>query len=232
LKIDISEMIIEFIGLPGTGKTTYSNELANRLKKRGIDVKCYKDVVMIDKSSNIWFLKYIYKYLIFMVLNFQMFIPIIYLCIKKPKFLTKYRRLIFLFKLIYFVKYSENKQRNLILMDQGLVQYLWSLFWYENNIDEKFVEKFIKRFRYNYKIILIGTNKNLLFQRIKSRNDPNDLLKSFDDIELKRILNSNNQYFDSLVPSICKKLKIPLIKLINIDNNEVMTNKMLDFIYN
>ena len=119
-------VIIEFVGLPGTGKTTSSHYFYNVLKERGLQVCLIEDIERYLKSLNVYQRLYLLSKA----------------CVLRGHLLFLYF-LVFassrMFKLEYFIHYAslilretalkhliKEKRIDIVLLDQWAIQALWS----------------------------------------------------------------------------------------------------------
>lgn len=124
----MEKVIIEFAGLPGSGKTTLSNELINELTKRGYNVVSRRDLLRFKYINNvhitvlyILFKPSLWKD-VFKIINFSKQFP------NNNERRLYVKKLIVLYsKLISFNKEKEKFKKTILILDEGFVQYLTSI---------------------------------------------------------------------------------------------------------
>lgn len=136
-------MIIEFYGLPGSGKTHLAWETVEFLRDKGLKV-C--DVDQVNKYKNSKNLLNLYRQFIFILKNLKLFFIVLNLS-KKSKLNFKFRllRTIIFFKSFYASQKS--KKYDYFVFDEGIIQNIWSIiFWSESLLLDGLenVYKFIK----------------------------------------------------------------------------------------
>lgn len=139
-------IIIEFIGMPGVGKTTLSKILSEKYKRDGsFNVKEPTNKVENLKK----FERVLYKLRLMIracIMNPILVFNILYVVIKsKQKRLFDF--IVVLTNLIFIVSLYKEKLRHkeISIYDQGLFQAIWAMIYSSNNYENiEFVEKVIK----------------------------------------------------------------------------------------
>lgn len=204
-------MIIEFNGLPGTGKTTIANHLYELLKDRyNIYFKC-----ILEESR----LKRYFSYLFDGSLHLY-YLAVLYV-IKSTDSYTKEKLKIASLLVAYYRMYKyflKNEKRNdILLIDQGIIQALVSINFFDkikgtNEIDKIF--KFLNKKDISFSLVCCRCNAELSKQRIKQRNLHGGRLDNSKEDERKGILDIQGYNFN-LINDIVKDLKI--LEIINVD---------------
>jgi hypothetical protein len=162
---------IEFVGIPGTGKTSITDSLIPDLSKK-VNNKIIqrKDLLITNLYSSK--ISFIFSLLVFTILNFRLsffiFVDNIFPISKK-----QYKRtLLLFFKLVCINKINSKRKKNIILFDQGICQLLWSLFLYKKN--KKKIRQYlirINRFLPNIVIFVQSNNHIEIINRVDKRNN-------------------------------------------------------------
>ena len=127
--------VIEFIGLPGSGKTTIANSVIKLLEKEGYNCQSYKqifDINSLDNKGKV-LISFLVKNLGFI---FYMFLyTILSTSISPAKKKYGLIRLTHLFKLIILFEQNTQMMHNndLVVLDQGITQCIWSITSMEAN---------------------------------------------------------------------------------------------------
>ncbi len=147
-------MIIQFFGLPGSGKTFYSKKISGK-----------SALGLVSIESRIEILLFGILFFIFNPLTTIFFIKIL---IKENK---HNRKILFhkLFKLFVVTIAHEQKskmKKGDIIIDQGLILFLLSI--YERKIDKKELDKFLPHLK-NYFVYIIFAPKKTREERMSLR---------------------------------------------------------------
>lgn len=169
--------IVEFFGLPGTGKTYLTNELSLKNKDKQkyfhtIDV--YGKYSFVRKSRKVLSL-WVYLF------NINLFIKVIKIINFFPNMkFSKKIKMLFNFLLIFSVVLKKKNYKE-IFFDQGIFQSLYSCFFYSNNIslsasDKKALEKLILKITKKlmigkFEINQVVTSDDVIRNRIKYRTN-------------------------------------------------------------
>ena len=209
-------IIIEFLGMPGSGKTFFYKKLKKVLKKNKINTNSFKDF----NSNKI--IKFFYL-IFFIVENFIYFLKII-LLIKfdtdKSKESIKRHFYFFLRELIAYQALKKNNK--VILNSEG---FFYRLVFYFNNLkNKKNLNKLIKIINFQPRVkilIFINSYKKINILRANKRNNgffyTNDSLNEYD------IKNKNLK----ILANYLKKSKSVSLFVINNNINELNFKKFL-----
>lgn len=125
--------LVEFFGLPGSGKTTVSNLLVVTLKKNGVDVVCRRDLqgwlAAHSHGFKTWLLaKHAHKVLSLFYLSLQAVgvSGIIFDKARMSDILSLIRNS------IYLQVYLNHRKPEICLLDQWTIQNLWSIYFSDN----------------------------------------------------------------------------------------------------
>lgn len=201
-------LIIEFFGLPGSGKSTVVNFLYDLLQKNNISTIKFSEI--FDKyQSNL--MRKIYLTFISILLQPKLF----FICWKYKNFDFKVlNQIVYILRLFYFeeTNYFKKSVKNyeLIISDQYLIQAIASLMIPANNvnIDEKIISYFLT-YTLNKIDILVYSKCDIetSFERLRKRNNQRTRFDFWDDkkclINLERMYNIfeyvNNYFFETII---------------------------------
>ncbi len=188
-------MIIEFFGMPGSGKTTIVNQWIISLKQSGINVSRGN---FDHFSSRKRIFKKIYYSFLFMFKD-----PIFYFynlnhCCKAHKFkISFFNDFINITYLLSLYKKYRNST-SLIIFDQGILQSYWSLKNF--SIVEKDYNS-EKLFSYIDKIVLLEIDKEENQYRLKNRDDKRSRIQKNSSNNFDSFINSHNDIIKSYTSS-------------------------------
>lgn len=172
-------IIVEFVGLPGSGKTTITKEICSLLKNesysvytRGVFNSYWDTIDKIERRK---------RYIHFIVNNIRLSIElVIYLMLLKPirieTFDFGYQFYRIVYKMYEAIKNAKREGFDFIVYDQGLLQALWSIHVSGTPRREESLKKWIKRIcdmtfkDENYFIIFLKDNHDVVIERIKKRH--------------------------------------------------------------
>lgn len=164
-------MIIELIGMPGAGKSTIVNSLMENAKE--LNIKKYQDVVReqkLNKTRRIFFIG-------FVLFHSLKFLPLFIEALKNSQNKSyTFIRLQKLLIMLYNIKMY--KGESIIIMDQGVMQLLVSIFGVNSQKKAIPYNKYLALIWKvmgidNFKLIYIKTQIIIAFERITNRNKPN-----------------------------------------------------------
>ena len=135
-KTSDSFQVIEFFGTPGSGKTHLSDIAYRELNKNTINVVSKLSVAIGRMNSIKRVIIKIFFILYLMVINFSVVLSVIKLV---REFNSKADRVLIklVFNFLYVVgvmKYCKNNNQ-ILIMDQGISQSIWSCIFHGNNVD-------------------------------------------------------------------------------------------------
>jgi hypothetical protein len=196
-------MIYEIIGLPGSGKTSFSKELI--LTKRRIKY------IQISNTKD----KIFYN-LIFMIENPVSYYYLLFKTIRENYFnlrLLKYKLTKFLFRNI--AKYQKSKSYKMdSIIDEGLIYYIFSL--YERKISKNEIIKSLYFLPLNkIYLIILETNDKIRYKRMKQRKRiPRKIFGKKYQEEFLEILDYNGKKIIEILKRIRKYYVIKGLKVI------------------
>lgn len=199
-------IIIEFFGLPGSGKTTLKNRIIKENKNKNI----------LDFSNHLKSRSFINKNAIKIYLFVRFIFDYIYglLFIKFSKFTIQQ---IYFFNLLIHILKKNHKKYDLILIDQGFIQGLSSLFIgldYKKTYIEKKIMKYIQKMNimfFNFKIPLTDAMTRV---KLRKENIP-FFINKINDNTLFSFLEETESKLKKIVSSNLKRISV-----INIDSRD------------
>lgn len=155
------KLIIEFNGLPGTGKTTIANYVESTLKEQGL--KVYREFYYNEKHKNI---KSIFVSVKWSFLAFRLFLLTILI---KPRKNRKNGIIAFVKYIRMYHDYLRSKDNSVLITDEGILQAITSIYYLDPIINKQIVERLINNV--SIKIVRVDclSNVELSAQRIEQR---------------------------------------------------------------
>lgn len=243
---------IEFIGIPGSGKTTLSNQILDKLKMENIEV--YSDQYLYKSSVKIYnknkgLLRYIRFRIInalqkdrydsislyrkstssFLLENIEIINNLLHIIDetvpdRRKEFVLKYL-LNDVYKLDVIRKYSTFN--NLLLMDEGFVHRLLNIFMFSDiERNKKYINTFLQKVGYPKVLIYITCSPEESLYRMKNRTTgiPTGF-KNYEKEELLEILSQMNRSCEKVINTIEEN-----VKTIKVDSSSI--EKDIPFITN
>lgn len=162
-------MIIELVGLPGSGKSTYAKKYVEKNKAINLmDKYLYNDSRIKQNMNKIKLVSYI-------LLKKRKYCFDLYRIFLKIKFnsrVKKIKMLLYLYSVVGICQKARNQivDRDIII-DEGVNQVIWGMLY--NSRDSEVVilklQKYLKDY-FGDKIILLDIEKNILEERLLKRN--------------------------------------------------------------
>lgn len=169
---------IEFIGNPGCGKSTIANKLCDYLSR---DHKVFN----LGESININ-KKLLYTFF-FIVLHPVKFISLLNSIIKtkQPNSKTLFKMVVNMSYLYGVINKLNSKNYDYVVLDQGLIQGLWSIDLEANLSMNR--DSTIKKLPLNYSLIYIDVDNKSILERLNGRESNfSRFEKNMDKIDLER----------------------------------------------
>lgn len=191
-------MIVELIGVPGCGKTTYVKKyLQENNAENPLDKYLYNSS-RITQNVNKCFL------VIYFILYEKKYSAILYNNISKIKF-KNYKTKLKMFLYIYSVagailKGKKNSESGNIIVDEGINQVIWGIL-YNSESSENYVfelQKVLKRYIAD-KIVWLDTPHEVVKQRLLERNLKGGAELSTDIIDDENALSKAYHLVDIIV---------------------------------
>ncbi|MCC3145666.1 AAA family ATPase [Halanaerobium sp. Z-7514] len=230
-------IIVEFIGKPGSGKTTTANKLIEMLEKHGY--KCNKINYNKKRSNKFVSIDILDNFLFFAFLAFKYYSFFFYIIkfiienFKNP--MSQKKQTIYLLKEIYLIETLLNKSMDadydFLILDQGFLQSLWSVSIY-NNKNNIFYDNALKNFELIIPDILIyiDISNEIVFERMKNRDGYFSRFDCMDRKEIFNLLNENEQFFTDLIEKSKNIKNFNLITLNGLKSINSNCNKLFEII--
>ena len=219
--------IYEFIGLPGAGKSTICNKLKEEIDFYSME-DLSEDLASMSKVKKmLLLLKFIstspklIKDLLFMILNNW-----------KKDYTSINMGLEFLKIASYSEHITKSCKKNIIILDQGIIQAFWAIFPHIKTTSGKEIEKILKQistiFKMNY--IFVEVDKLRSIDRIKSRTKDNCVFKSLNDKEINNLLNHQMSVMEKIFIEIKNNSTEKLLIVNGIDDLNRNSQEIINFI--
>lgn len=192
--------VLEFFGMPGVGKTTVVLNLLEALRKQSVPVYCNDDIRIKRLFRNK--LNFLPHFVLFVIKRFNLSVMLIFFSLREIKLIkhSVLRSSSLLTKLVC-LEYFVNKQKNrcLLILDQGVIQLGWSFIHKDKKAFENFdrICKIIKPYRGDF-LVYVKSDINKNINRIKER-EKNCEFKTNDVSSLKELIIKGNQLFKEVV---------------------------------
>lgn len=190
--------IVEFIGLPGCGKSTISNNLTALLIKDGFKVNnlSYKIGKMGKTKRFLYKSSFVFLYFTqhpFLFFNYFKFV------IKARQssiknFITTYINLIFVLSL--YDNYNKKSKYDFVLFDQGIFQAFWSVKISSQNYNQL---QFKLPLQMSDFIFQIKASNNEIINRLKNRPGRQSRIEKQDTKEMNKTLETYKSYFEEIL---------------------------------
>lgn len=215
-------ILLEFNGIPGSGKTTLSNRMIANMKDMNYTIESYHRVIKKPTRKN---LRHLTRYLFSIKpSSFKLgYFVVMYLFTNKIFNQENWRRVISLIILfdLYQKKSLENNDE-VIVVDQGIIQQMISMLYKSELIDDKYVKKIIK---YTKKkdlgvcIINVDTDVKESFDRLSQRKGNISRIQTLSNEMAINTLNTQQN-------NLCKIRKI--INEIDLESIDINTKESID----
>src|SRR5699024_6726391 len=188
--------IIEFNGLPGSGKSTIANSLISELEELDYKLLTYAEIFEYKKNNLFLIIKLLFS------IRHVHFLFIWYCIIVLKKSLINIReikKILHFLNHITLLKWAIKKHENIdfIIIDQGNIQNLLSIAHFRqiNNtkVLGKLTEKFNEYFN-NYMIVNTHVNVEVTINRITKSKHGTSRYDNLEKIYLKNILKIKKEY--------------------------------------
>lgn len=208
--MSIRPLVIEFIGLPGAGKTTIAQNTIENLSADGYS--CYglstlDNPESLEKEKGGLFskLRMLYYFSISCVLFWRFAInALLFLMQLRPFSLVNLRRFLILLVRLKSVRALMDGNYDFIILDQGLIQYIWSMaVTGEQQINSKYLELVMKSILDEIPlfVIMVDIETELAINRIVSRPTMRSRFDRISPSEAKVILSKHREMFTQIVYS-------------------------------
>ena len=206
---------IEFIGLPGVGKTTIANEVASLLRKRGADVAQYSDVMTIDRSLHFRKIRYGVRFVCFLISNIMLVVKLL-LALRPLRggFRIQLWRAQKLLKLLFFYEISPSAKTRVQLLDQGILQCIWTLGMSGADISERSIRHIMSCMRVRDipdAVIFLNSKAGVVRTRYLDRGYDVKFIRLLNR-DLRQVYSEGIDYL-SVIRAACFNYHIPVFSL-------------------
>lgn len=202
-------MIVEFIGLPASGKSTLAKSIYNELKnKKTYNIEIIYPLSELYKKK--WITRNVFKLFAVIkhcILNFKDLIKV-YTVVTKSQQKNRSDIYRLIFNLLFYLHNINNfkNSNKLVIFDEGLAHHLWAISINSEVNDLKYIENFIEGYIEDYiaMIIKVECPLHIVQERMLARRDnnsrhihlANNLKKSYDNLnEIIKLFIKNKQSF-------------------------------------
>ncbi len=150
-------MIIELYGLPGSGKTTYAENLA---REKGIEI------IRIKKKTDLIFFNFLFLFMF----PIKFFILFFYVLINSTNIKMFYYKFMntFLHHNAKYIKAVFFRRDTDVIIDQGHFQNIISVF--EKNLSQKSLKKYLNFLPKKNNLVIFDIPQNIRFERLSKRD--------------------------------------------------------------
>ncbi|MGL5794852.1 MAG: hypothetical protein ACRC06_10680 [Waterburya sp.] len=226
-------LIVEFVGLPGAGKTTISQQVVSQLRDRGLQIVFRSEILEQWQRKN------------FLQKAIQLF----------PKNLNHWHILINSLVLAWqvkpinwhsfakAVKIFTNVKRNdavahvnhcdIILLDQGLLQETWSVGITGNSPQTKYLQQGITPIFRNRATLIIycRVNVSTALKRIQNRQTMNSRFDRMDSKQAYSTMEKYASYLEEII-SCARACHVPILALDSSQTIKSQSQKIIDLLSN
>ncbi len=212
--MDKKGIVIELIGLPGSGKSIINQEVAENYKKRGVKVESptfdiYNKRALWRISLKLWFIS---REVIFHPLFFSKCLK--YMLITRQKTIIDFLRVTV--NLFYVLGIIRSKQNNRVtFLDQGIIQALWSVFYSSKGNLGELINK-LPSLPLPDLVIRVNVLKEIALKRLEQRVYVQSRLETLEDGEKSAMLARAEEILQELESYLQQKAGFELLV---VDNN-------------
>jgi len=217
-------IIIEFNGLPGSGKTTVAKHLLGILRQKEIRAENIDNIKKkLKKDNKYWYLKHTNLKDIIIIIH------LIFLLIKTKPFQKKRIRYIKTMYLLYLIynKKLKNVEYDIIVVDQGIVQAVISFYYLDglsNNSYKKVLLRLLNNLYQQLLIINCSIDPVNTMNRIAERDNNERRFDNMTYDDLEKNIQTQVHMFNQLRSSQLENFnKIEL----NMDNNPAINSETI-----
>ena len=223
LKLD-QHYQVEFIGLPGAGKSTLADATVKQLSSKGIYCYDYNSVFKKSGITNKWPIAFFY-----FIKNFKLFFFLLLYSLRaSPVRAENLRynvgRLLELLKLIFVLETYQKKLDDpaLFIFDQGIIQCLWSITSMGGAVNQGLLKRVIVAGNKIFPDLIFYVDMDPLAasERIKGRGSK-CIFDHLDTAECSELFSKQKDNYRALL-NVIKDVKNPVV--ISVDGNLEINN--------
>ena len=190
-------MIVEFAGLPGSGKTTLLRHLHGKLEEEGIpSVICSssESLKSVSRFGKLWEMIRIFY------TNRKGLESLPFMEIIKMNDLSGIRLLIssLMHTLLYYERCIAEHQGKICLIDEGVVQRIFSLFVFQKKVDGERIESYLASLPSADLVVYLDTDVSTSIGRMQKRGSVPHRMRHMTDKESESLLERGKEVFDRL----------------------------------
>src|SRR5690625_2120876 len=204
--------VIEFIGLPGSGKTTTTHELLNILSEQNVSFFTRNDMANLSIRNN--------RTIYFLILLFSTFLNyklVFYISVYiwNSKLFTKedfnrFKNIYVRYYLISQLKKKAIKENvQFIILEEGVIHLLWCLLLDSKGTSKETLVNVLKQLNINnHLFVYLNLTNEIAAERVKKRVNINN--SRFDKLEFKELITiyEKNEYYYEYMIKFFKKEEI------------------------
>jgi thymidylate kinase len=206
-------LVVEFIGLPGAGKTTIARFVIEELTNSGY--RCFglstlsnPETVEKKRGGLTNKLKTLYSVALSCVFHKQIALDAVsYALHLKPLNLASLHRVIALLVRLDFMRTMMNSNYDLIILDQGLIQYIWSMGTIGGSpTNDKYLEQLLQDVldEVSLLVILVDVEVGLAVERINNRSTMRSRFDRFSTRQAETLLVKHKNVLTRIVDFVEK----------------------------
>lgn len=167
-------LVYEFIGLPGSGKSTIAKRLIEDLSSSNIDVPMFHSIEE-RQSFSFSHIDQISKYcsfVLYVIQNISITTNVLLFCCKiRPLSGKRFTRAMKLLRALFLINGLKKAGYKVIILDEGIMQKVWGMLIYSKSFDHlvlfKLIDKLLKSSY--YKLIYVHVGEVVAANRIENR---------------------------------------------------------------
>lgn len=224
-----STLVIEFFGLPGSGKTTFQNEFLKTLQTEPITIATKKDLTAWIHQHGKFRLPF------FIIANPGWFLSLLIILWRSAGMNNVFNKITwrYIFSTLtiplYTKYYISQHKPDVMLLDQAMTQNLWAIWYGLNEPEEAALANIYSRIHnlLDLQYLYFDVPVDLSAQRIISRSDNYSRFDGIDDFDhLKQMISDGTQLM-ILIYSTIEKMNLPIKKI----SGENPTEKNAGIVY-
>lgn len=230
-------LTIEFFGFPGAGKTTVANNVIKRLNDIGIKTPTITYVKnrnnMLLNHKNI-IIRIFYKLSLIIKYPRVSLKALLYVLSIRPTNKNSFKNIFSLLNTLYVINSLSKEQWDVVILDQGVAQNIWSIQLSGEEYDVGKMKKTIEIVAKNtkYSNVFFNARVNTALQRICERPTNESRLDVKPRSETERLLESNKNIFFVIRSYLEDVLKMNCLTINSDDEVMINTEEILNFIIN
>ena len=203
-------LIIEFIGLPGAGKTTIAQRAIENLSEAGYQcfgLSTLNNPESLEKKKGGIFakLKTLYRFVYVCVVHRKFaYNAFLFSMHVKPVSLVNLRRFLILLARLIFLRTLLRNNYDFIILDQGLIQYIWSIaITGKQSLNKDYLNRVLKSIldELSLFVVMVDIETELAVKRIVNRPTMRSRFDRMSSTKIETILSTHKDIFSQIVQS-------------------------------